>query len=51
MSFDQMGLDGALTQAVAHAGYATATEVQLAAIPPALAGADLMVSSCTGRAR
>jgi len=48
MSFDQMGLDSALTQAVAHAGYASATEVQLAAIPPALAGEDLMVSSCTG---
>jgi superfamily II DNA/RNA helicase len=48
MSFDQMGLESALTQAVANAGYDTATEVQLAAIPPALAGSDLMVSSATG---
>ncbi len=43
-----MGLESALTQAVANAGYDTATEVQQAAIPPALAGADLMVSSATG---
>jgi superfamily II DNA/RNA helicase len=48
MSFDQLGLHASLTQAVAHAGYAEATEVQRDAIPPALAGADLMVSSCTG---
>jgi superfamily II DNA/RNA helicase len=48
MSFDQLGLHASLTQAIAHAGYAEATEVQLEAIPPALAGADLMVSSCTG---
>ena len=48
MSFEQMGLEVALTQAVAHAGYATATDVQTAAIPPALAGADMMVSSNTG---
>ena len=48
MSFDQLGLDASLTQAVAHAGYAEPTEVQREAIPPALTGADLMVSSCTG---
>ena len=48
MSFYPLGLDASLTQAVAHAGYAEATEVQREAIPPALAGADLMVSSCTG---
>jgi hypothetical protein len=48
MSFEPLGLHASLTQAVAHAGYEQATEVQLAAIPPALAGADLMVSSRTG---
>ncbi len=48
MSFDSLGLHAALTRAVADAGYTTATEVQAKAIPPALAGADLMVSSSTG---
>jgi superfamily II DNA/RNA helicase len=48
MSFENLGLHEALTQAVAHAGYDIATEVQLKAIPPALAGTDLMVSSSTG---
>ena len=48
MSFDSLGLHEALTKAVAGSGYDTATEVQLQAIPPALAGADLMVSASTG---
>ncbi len=48
MNFDQLGLDASLVQAVTHAGYAETTEVQAAAIPPALVGADLMVSSATG---
>ena len=48
MSFESLGLNAALTKAVASAGYDTATEVQLKAIPPALLGADLMVSSSTG---
>ncbi len=48
MSFDSLGLQEALTKAVASAGYEVATEVQLKAIPPALAGTDLMVSSSTG---
>ncbi len=48
MSFAPLGLNEVLTKAVASAGYETATEVQLKAIPPALAGADLMVSSSTG---
>ncbi|MGH8798241.1 MAG: DEAD/DEAH box helicase, partial [Caldimonas sp.] len=43
-----MGLDEALTRAVADSGYDTATAVQLAAVPPALQGADLMVSASTG---
>ena len=48
MSFESLGLHEALTKAVADAGYATATEVQAKAIPPALQGVDLMVSSSTG---
>jgi superfamily II DNA/RNA helicase len=48
MSFESLGLQEALTKAVAGAGYEVATEVQSKAIPPALAGADLMVSSSTG---
>ena len=48
MSFEPLGLQEALTKAVADSGYDTATEVQLQAIPPALAGSDLMVSASTG---
>ncbi len=48
MSFDTLGLHEALTKAVADSGYDTATEVQTQAIPPALAGRDLMVSASTG---
>jgi superfamily II DNA/RNA helicase len=48
MTFESLGLHEALTRALSDAGYATATTVQAAAIPPALQGADLMVSSSTG---
>jgi superfamily II DNA/RNA helicase len=48
MSFDSLGLHEALTQALATAGYTSATEVQARAIPPALEGRDLMVASSTG---
>ncbi len=48
MSFESLGLNEALNRAVADAGYASATEVQAQAIPPALAGRDLMVSASTG---
>ncbi|MES3012228.1 MAG: DEAD/DEAH box helicase [Pseudomonadota bacterium] len=48
MSFEALGLNEALTKAVAASGYETATEVQMQAIPPALAGTDLMVSASTG---
>ncbi len=48
MSFDSLGLPAALTRAVADAGYAQPTDVQARAIPAALAGADLRVSSSTG---
>ncbi len=48
MSFQNLGLNEALTRAVADSGYDTATEVQQRAIPPALEGRDLMVSASTG---
>ena len=48
MSFDTLGLHVSLIRAVTDAGYTQATEVQSRAIPPAMAGQDLMVSSSTG---
>ena len=52
MSFDSnfasLAINESLTRALTDAGYASATEVQALAIPPALAGRDLMVSSLTG---
>ena len=48
MSFDTLGLHASLIRAVTDAGYTQATEVQSRAIPPAMAGQDLMVSSSTG---
>ena len=48
MSFESLNLPEALMKALAASGYDTATEVQAAAIPPALEGADLMVSASTG---
>jgi superfamily II DNA/RNA helicase len=48
MSFDTLALNEALSRALADAGYTTPTEVQQRAIPPALEGRDLMVSSSTG---
>ncbi|MDH0868274.1 DEAD/DEAH box helicase [Mitsuaria sp. GD03876] len=46
--FSALGLHEALLRAVKDSGYENATEVQAQAIPPALTGADLMVSSRTG---
>ncbi len=46
--FTVLGLHASLLRAVADSGYATPTEVQSRAIPPALQGADLRVSSSTG---
>jgi superfamily II DNA/RNA helicase len=46
--FEAMGLHANLTRAVADAGYTQPTEVQSRAIPAALTGKDLMVSSSTG---
>ncbi len=48
MSFDSLGLCSKLVSALREQGIDTPTSVQSAAIPPALAGQDLMVSSQTG---
>ena len=48
MSFDPLGLPVALVRAVSDAGYAQPTDVQSRAIPAALQGVDLRVSSSTG---
>ena len=48
MSFENLGLNEVLLRAVKDSGYENATEVQTLAIPPAIEGADLMVSSRTG---
>ncbi len=48
MSFSELGLDPLLLKSVLAAGYETATPVQAQAIPAALTGADLLVSSNTG---
>jgi superfamily II DNA/RNA helicase len=47
-AFTALGLVEPLTRALADAGYLTPTSVQVRAIPEALAGHDLMVSSQTG---
>ena len=41
MSFESLGLPAALARAVADSGYTQPTDVQLRAIPPAMAGTDL----------
>jgi superfamily II DNA/RNA helicase len=48
MSFESLGLAPTLLSALQEAGFDTPTSVQAAAIPPAMAGQDLMVSSQTG---
>jgi superfamily II DNA/RNA helicase len=48
MSFESLGLPAALARAVADSGYTQPTDVQTRAIPPAMAGSDLRVSSSTG---
>jgi superfamily II DNA/RNA helicase len=48
MSFESLGLHEQLLRALNDAGYTQPTEVQARAIPPGIAGADLMVSSSTG---
>jgi superfamily II DNA/RNA helicase len=46
--FDSLGLRAELLAGLAAAGYREPTSVQAAAVPQALAGADLLVSSQTG---
>jgi superfamily II DNA/RNA helicase len=48
LSFDTLGLAPEILRALADSGYAQPTDVQLQAIPAALAGDDLLVSSRTG---
>jgi superfamily II DNA/RNA helicase len=48
MSFESLGLAPQLLSAIKATGFDTPTPVQLAAIPQALAGHDLMVSAQTG---
>ncbi|MEI2415852.1 DEAD/DEAH box helicase [Orrella sp. JC864] len=48
MSFENLGLAPALLSALQSAGFDTPTPVQASAIPQALQGHDLMVSSQTG---
>ena len=48
MNFESLNLHADLLRALTAAGYTAPTPVQAAAIPPALAGRDLMVTSRTG---
>ena len=48
MSFEQLGLAEPLARALSIAGYTEPTPVQAEAIPAAMEGTDLMVSSRTG---
>ncbi len=48
LSFETLNLNDTLMRALKAAGYEQPTAVQAEAIPPALAGTDLMVSSRTG---
>ncbi len=48
MSFTTLGLDPSLLATLTSLGYAQPTAVQMAAIPAAIAGGDLLVSSQTG---
>jgi ATP-dependent RNA helicase RhlE len=47
-TFEQLGLIDSLLRAVRGEGYDTATPIQLQAIPPVLAGSDLMGCAQTG---
>jgi len=48
MSFDQLGLSADLLRAVSDLGYDTPTPIQVGAIPPVLAGRDLLAAAQTG---
>jgi len=46
--FSALGLSSEIVKAITHAGYSTPTDVQIRAVPLALGGSDLLVSSQTG---
>lgn len=48
MTFDELGLAESLLRAVRDTGYTTPTPIQAQAIPPVLAGADVMGAAQTG---
>ncbi|MBY0422954.1 MAG: DEAD/DEAH box helicase, partial [Parvularculaceae bacterium] len=48
MTFDALGLEPSLLQAIADAGYTTPTPIQIAAIPEALKGRDVLGIAQTG---
>ena len=48
MTFELIGLHASLLKALTEAGYTTPTPVQQQAVPAAIAGRDLLVSSQTG---
>src|SRR5262245_10229707 len=48
MPFDQLGLPPSLVRNVLALGYTTPTPIQTNAIPPALAGRDLIATAQTG---
>ena len=48
MSFDELGLSAPILRAIADAGYQTPTPIQRDAIPPALAGRDIVGCAQTG---
>src|SRR5262244_935416 len=48
MTFDELGLSADLLRAVAEEGYTEPTPVQIQAIPPILAGQDVMAGAQTG---
>lgn len=48
MSFTQFNLDNRLAQGIARAGYTNPTPIQTAAIPPILAGKDIIGTAQTG---
>ncbi|WP_041655823.1 DEAD/DEAH box helicase [Azoarcus sp. KH32C] len=48
MTFNELGLNELLLKAIETTGYTVPTPVQMQAIPAAIGGADLMVSSHTG---
>ncbi len=48
MQFSELGLHANILKAIEATGYTEATQVQAQAVPAALAGADLLVSSQTG---